>query len=109
MRSRGLTPIAWSALAMRLVLMSNSAKLVWRPSNSNAVALPRLFARARTMSARFAGSSETDMFLPGDLFFVAAILALSRAKDNTGVGPRDFTARRPCESRDPYAAASRLG
>src|SRR5258708_5232987 len=109
MRLPGVMPSVISALAMRLVRISNSAKLVWRPSNSNAVALPRLFARARTISARFAGSSETDMFLPGDLFFVAAILTLSRAKDNTGAGPRDFTARRPCESRDPYAAASRLG
>src|SRR6266436_3540755 len=64
MRSRGLTPRALSALATRLVLISNSAKLVRRPSNSNALALPRLFARARTISARFAGSPEADMFLP---------------------------------------------
>src|SRR5260221_13693790 len=64
MLSSGLTPRALSALATRLVLISNSAKLVRRPSNSNALALPRLFARARTISARFAGSPEADMFLP---------------------------------------------
>src|SRR5258708_21571358 len=64
MRSRGLTPRALSALATRLVLISNSAKLVRRPSNSNALALPRLFARARTISARFGGPPEADMFLP---------------------------------------------
>src|SRR3981081_385524 len=71
MRSRGLTPIALSALATRLVLISNSVKLVWRPSNSKAMALPRLFARARSMSARFAGSPETDMFLPEDCFWLS--------------------------------------
>jgi hypothetical protein len=46
------------------------------------MALPRLFARARSMSARFAGSSKTDMFFPW-AYFVAAILALPLGKDNT--------------------------
>ena len=64
MRSPCFTPSASSALATRLVLMSNSAKLVWRPSNSKASALPRVLARVRTMSARFAGVAEADMFLP---------------------------------------------
>jgi hypothetical protein len=59
------------------------------------------------MSARFAGSSKTDMFLPKPYCFVAAILALLRGKDNTGVRLRTFQQRRPCERRDPHAAARR--
>src|SRR5258708_39860487 len=35
-----------------------------RLAHSNVSALPRLFARARSMSARYAGSPEADMFLP---------------------------------------------
>src|SRR6266404_7210161 len=70
MRSRGLTPSALRPLATRVVLISSAAKLVWRPSNSKAMALPRVFARARSMSARFAGSSETDMFLPKRFIFL---------------------------------------
>src|SRR5882757_444199 len=80
MRSPGLTPSAFRALATRLVLMSNSAKLVWRPSNSKARALPRVFARVRTMSARFAGSSEADMFLPSVFFRCAEFGVISRQK-----------------------------
>src|SRR6267378_5241115 len=70
MRSRGLTPSALRPLATRLVLISSSAKLVWRPSNSKAMASPRVFARARSMSARFAGSWKSDMLLPVGPFFV---------------------------------------
>src|SRR5438876_12267816 len=84
MRSRGLTPRALSALATRLVLISNSAKLVRRPSNSNAMALPRLFARARTMSARFAGSPEADMFLP---YIVCAVIARNVATKQSSFIP----------------------
>src|SRR5258706_11795079 len=80
MRSPGLTPRALSALATRLVLISNSAKLVRRPSNSNALALPRLFARARTISARFAGSPEADMFLPFAYFRCAELGVIPRQK-----------------------------
>src|SRR5450432_4750540 len=80
MRSPGLTPSAASALATRLVRISNSTKLVRRPSNSNAMASPRLFARAPTMSARLAGSCEADMFLPEVCYCCAEFGVISRQK-----------------------------
>src|SRR4051812_17558910 len=73
MRLPFFSPIAISALATRLVLTLNSAKVVSRPSNSKASALPRFFACARTTSARlFAAISVVDMFLPVMIFVVAA-------------------------------------
>src|SRR5258708_39254463 len=95
MRSRGLTPRALSALATRLVLISNSAKLVRRPSNSNALALPPLFARARTISASFAGSPEADMVLP------FAYFSLSGARRHPA--PKTISQRRPA-----FAGTTRL-
>jgi|SRR4029077_6010004 len=61
MRSCGLTPSAFNPLATRLVNLSNSAKVVCRPSNSRTISAPRDFASVRTISARFAGADETDM------------------------------------------------
>jgi hypothetical protein len=43
------------------------------------VALPRALARARTMSARFASSSETDMFLPWDSYYCCNNIGFDRA------------------------------
>ena len=73
------------------------SKTGWRPSKSKAMALPRFFARARTISARFAGSPEVETFLPNAYLFVARSLVSSRAKDNTPM----LSLRK----RDPYAAA----
>src|SRR3984893_5917000 len=51
----------------------------------------------------------SDMFPPEAYCFVAAILALSRTKDNTGAGFPTFQQRRPCESRDPCGPSVRDG
>src|SRR3954453_2952910 len=83
MRSPRLTPIAISALATLFVLTSNSAKLVARPSNSKAIALPRLVARSRTMSARLANGCVV-MFLPYRLGLMSRSGASSAGEDKTG-------------------------
>ncbi|MGY4435651.1 hypothetical protein ACVWWO_008128 [Bradyrhizobium sp. F1.13.1] len=83
MRSPLFTPIAISALATLFVLTSNSAKLVTRPSNSKAIALPRLLARSRTMSARLANGCVV-MFLPYRLVLMLRSVASSAGEDKTG-------------------------
>src|SRR5215469_3914730 len=82
MRSRGLTPSAFRPLATRLVLMSNSANVVARPSNSKAIASPQLFARSCTISTSVAEPCEADMSFPPYCLFSRS-LSSSRAKDNT--------------------------
>src|SRR5579883_1183030 len=93
MRWFGRTPSAISPLATRFVSTSNSTKLVWRPSNSRAMASPRVFASSRTMSARFAGRRGATMF-SSRMFFVERILAASGAKDNGRLGFESATALR---------------
>src|SRR3954451_18562641 len=101
MRSHLFTPIAISALATLFVLMSNSAKLVARPSNSKAIALPRLVARSRTMSARLANGCVV-MFLPYRLVLMSRSVASSAGEDKTGEGTPWLQRRRPGESQDDY-------
>ncbi len=64
MRSPGLTPSAISAFATRLVLMSNSAKVVSAALEFIGQRVAAVLARSRTMSARFVGCCEADMSLP---------------------------------------------
>src|SRR3954447_10577909 len=83
MRSPRLTPIAISALATLFVLTSNSAKLVARPSNSKAIALPRLVARSRTVSARLANGCVV-MFLPYRLVLLSEWGVIRRGRQDGG-------------------------
>src|SRR3954447_11401690 len=98
MRSPLFTPIAISALATRFVLMSNSAKLVARPSNSKAIALPRLVARSRTMSARLANGCVV-MFLPYRLVLMSRSVASSAGEDKTGKVRHGFNVVVPAKAR----------
>src|SRR3954470_3443898 len=107
------TPIAISALATLFVLTSNSAKLVARPSNSNAMASPRLLARSRTMSARLANGCVV-MFLPYRLVLMPRSVASSAGDDKMGEVQWRFRvpdalqrSRAAAQSRDPFYPRAR--